>query len=878
MKNKRILSLLIITFLIKYAESSGCSNTFQTDLQSFCENHVINTTHGCTFSKGLCISTFSSCSSYTGEDKTKCESIVLPDKLKKCKLNGKYCTEVKKGCADYDSSGDISCSSLYAGVSQNCVLVNDKCKAHYDKCEDFTTGVDETKCKANIPLEQKNKCVWDSANSACKEVLRECKDYFNAHYSNCEALATSDVNKVCITSSKGDFCEEQYKTCELYDTNEGSKNKANCEKIKTYSDTSKNFDNTKICSFSGETCSTQNKKCEDITSSYECNNFRPSDSNTLCIYNEDKCKTQYKTCYLYNTYVSDKSKDECESIKYYDTYHFDNSYKCVYKDGTCTKTKRDCSEFTYEYDCKNQRPEDYSTKKCVFLNNKCEEQFKTCELYNEETTKTKEICEKILPDTTQYSGTLDYYSKCVYTESGCERKKKSCSELDSSHCNEANLDDIDKMCVYENNECKEVYKSCSSYNNYPNKSEQGCKALKLYKKSSYYNSVSVYYDRICIYEDNTCKEKYLSKCNDYESWMGEKYCNGIEMTSYKGCALKNNVCVTNYTECPGDKEKVTEEVCNAINPSLEYMKCVLDEDENCVQIQRDCSEYEFGSGPDDYRALFEFACNFYYKPADETKRCFLENGKCVAKPAGCSKYEGNDKATCESIIPISEFWGSSLQETHKCVLDEDNVCTMIKKGCNEAKTEYECSQFEPPNSDKECIYLNGECKEQYKNCDNYNNNGEEEVNQNVCESIVMKDSSYKCIFDTSNKKCIQKKKDCSDLNKNDFYSEICSSISLSSLAKKCTYDNSACSEVNKSCLELKEQSGVTEEICLAASTSNSNKVCIINESGAGCLETEKNSNQNNGNTDNNNNSKKNNGCFIKMIKFSLLLIIFELLF
>ena len=111
-----------------------------------------------------------------------------------------------------------------------------------------------------------------------------------------------------------------------------------------------------------------------------------------------------------------------------------------------------------------------------------------------------------------------------------------------------------------------------------------------------------------------------------------------------------------------------------------------------------------------------------------------------------------------------------------------------------------------------------------------------------------------------------------------FIYEICSSISLSSLAKKCTYDNSACSEVNKSCLELKGQSGVTEEICSAASTSNSNKVCIINESGAGCLETEKNSNQNNGNTDNNNNSKKNNGCFIKMIKFSLLLIIFELLF
>ena len=55
-------------------------------------------------------------------------------------------------------------------------------------------------------------------------------------------------------------------------------------------------------------------------------------------------------------------------------------------------------------------------------------------------------------------------------------------------------------------------------------------------------------------------------------------------------------------------------------------------------------------------------------------------------------------------------------------------------------------------------------------------------------------------------------------------------------------------------------------------------MCIINESGAGCLETENNSNQNNGNTDNDNNSNKSHGYFIKMIKFSLILIIFELLF
>ena len=141
----------------------------------------------------------------------------------------------------------------------------------------------------------------------------------------------------------------------------------------------------------------------------------------------------------------------------------------------------------------------------------------------------------------------------------------------------------------------------------------------------------------------------------------------------------------------------------------------------------------------------------------------------------------------------------------------------------------------------------------------------------------MKDSTYKCVFDSRNKKCTQEKKDCSDLNKNDFYSTTCSSITLSSVGKKCTFANSACSEVNKSCLELKEQSGVTEEICSDASTSNSNKICVINENDIGCLETEKNSNQNN-NDNNGKNVDKNHGYFISMIKIGLILIIFELLF
>ena len=68
--------------------------------------------------------------------------------------------------------------------------------------------------------------------------------------------------------------------------------------------------------------------------------------------------------------------------------------------------KKECSDFT-NTTCEKYVPNN-SNKKCAVINDKCEEQFKTCELYDKESTKTKEICESILPYKTD-SNTLDVY-------------------------------------------------------------------------------------------------------------------------------------------------------------------------------------------------------------------------------------------------------------------------------------------------------------------------------------------------------------------------------------------------------------------------------------------------------------------------------------
>ena len=225
----------------------------------------------------------------------------------------------------------------------------------------------------------------------------------------------------------------------------------------------------------------------------------------------------------------------------------------------------------------------------------------------------------------------------------------------------------------------------------------------------------------------------------------------------------------------------------------------------------------------------------------------MEKGQCVDKYIYCNAYEGKDKETCESIIRYQDK-ETSLKYIHKCVL-ENNNWVMKEKKCEEAITYDECKLIKAPTN-KKCIYLNEEWKEQYKDCESYNNNGKEPIEQNICESIVLDylslDSgipSYqtnKCVFKqgTSNK-CEKQEKKCSDF-KIDDYIGICYDMSLSTFNKKCVYANNACSEINKSCLELYIEPSVTEEICESAPTSDDNsKVCKIRSDGLGCEEIEK---------------------------------------
>ena len=60
--------------------------------------------------------------------------------------------------------------------------------------------------------------------------------------------------------------------------------------------------------------------------------------------------------------------------------------------------------------------------------------------------------------------------------------------------------------------------------------------------------------------------------------------------------------------------------------------------------------------------------------------------------------------------------------------------------------------------------------------------------------------------------------------------------SLSSSSDKCSYSNSACSTVKKTCFELSNELSLTEETCNEALTSASNKICSLKGDKSGCDE------------------------------------------
>ena len=144
---------------------------------------------------------------------------------------------------------------------------------------------------------------------------------------------------------------------------------------------------------------------------------------------------------------------------------------------------------------------------------------------------------------------------------------------------------------------------------------------------------------------------------------------------------------------------------------------------------------------------------------------------------------------------------------------------------------------------RKCIYENNECKEQFTDCLSYEEYGERPLNKSICESIVLNNTySSKCVFSAGvyRDKCEEQKILCSDIKRENFIN-FCYQITPSSLGKKCVYssDNNTCKEVDKFCLELRDESSVNESICANAITRSDYETCSLKADNSGCELKEK---------------------------------------
>jgi hypothetical protein len=510
---KRKIFLLAILLNYQYliiATSDSCSTYFEAQLRADCESLEPNDSSNqqCSFSNNKCQQVYKvSCTQYTvksGEtvNNNICSLLPTSNLKKKCqaKTNSDGCEEVDRKCEEYKGEEDISCEDLKAEDGQYCVLSNNKCSAHYKKCDSITNN-DNNKCNNNLPLPTEytdnkySKCEW---TTTCEAVDRTCSEYktfkdFLTNYGvNCKDLKpsdTSDINNKCVLDN-GE-CKEEKADCEDYKQDDENV----CNTYKPIEPNTNKVLSNYQCGIKNSKCTKIQKKCSDYKKGIvNCDDLISSKDETgekiKCSLENEQCVEKYVSCGAYNDVVEDKTKrseNECkeiqpsvvEDLKTLTTNPI--HIKCSFdKDSKeCKEEKKECTDMEDKTSCTaHSSLLDNSYKVCYFKNNKCIEQFATCEDYQNYEVKDKQDskgCLAIREDSPN--------EKCVFTDKTANSNAKCVTE--TKKCSEFSIDKFKNICtsmnqcVYNNGACttliekeKEKEKECPKCE-CPSKEEDG---------------------------------------------------------------------------------------------------------------------------------------------------------------------------------------------------------------------------------------------------------------------------------------------------------------------------------------------------------------------------------------------------------------------
>ena len=732
-------------------------------------------------------------------------------------------------CTNTNAIKKQICESIKINEKNACAYSGSSCTEGYTKCEDYKPASDftDSKCTSINPSDSNYKCKVQGEGNAksCVTELKECSEYATAN--NCIDLKAGDGQRCVLYNGN---CEAHKDECNGLTQN---KCENNIPKL-----------NTKKCKWSSNSCTSVDRLCEDLISYSDkyggsdietCPNLK-IDSSTLsssmytCGY-IGGCTAYPKSCE-----VGNDNKAVCESITPLNDQRtaVDELSKCTYSGTKCSKEEKKCLEFANSINdplnCGLLKTSN-GNKMCMsgFSINSylhfCKEEYITCDSYNKDITDKKQrdsnTCSSITPKDPK-TKVPDYHSECYLdSDSNCVIRKKECSQLSPSICNEHTFDDSsksNKRCLYTDDDgCKEIYKKCSDYNTLEEaqRNKKDCEIIESTEESNPFLFK-------CVFDSNKkecTKEK--KDCSDYKGYDSDE-CTLLttNLDNKHKCVMINSVCTKQEKTCT-DYEGSTKADCEAIiNEKINY-KCVFNSENHCVEEQRPC---------DDYSGWIESECASF-KPSVSGNRCSIGlNDKCQEIYNDCEKYTEGDTTKCTNI--------QRNDITYKCVFD--GTCKNEKKVCSDAKYETECNAITPTDTNKQCAFINNyECVEQYKTCELYQSK-ESSKNQNGCESIILKSNTIKkCQY--INSECTTTDKGCKDLFAPTQTLNECSTLTYNSNKEKCIFDSSnlSCSIKDKNCLEMTYLTGATEDDCKNAATSSSNKVCSVKADKTGCEEVEK---------------------------------------
>lgn len=363
--------------------------------------------------------------------------------------------KLKKECIEITKK-DVCNNHIPEDTTKRCIFKNGLCEEDYITCEKYNEKIEESQrkqveCELIAPIYNDRKvykCSYDIATKTCNPKIVFCEDYKGQDEDYCTSLSVNVNNtstyKCALINNK---CVSQFKDCETY--NGQGTDKEMCESIKLYND------NYKRCFLEKDKDCVRNLKlCSDYLGEdeEECTTqFRGSDTTKVCAFENNKCveKSKFKFCSEYRG----TDKNICESIQpyIYDESAIDFSSKCEYGNYGCQKVKKKCEEAKNENECSSIIPTDNTNKICIFKDNACIEQYKSCQLYqNNEEKIYKSVCESIIPLTNPE------LNKCEFNENGgvatCIEKRRLCSDFQSeflkTQCLSIVLPDEKKMFIF----------------------------------------------------------------------------------------------------------------------------------------------------------------------------------------------------------------------------------------------------------------------------------------------------------------------------------------------------------------------------------------------------------------------------------------------